>query len=561
MMDSSVVFMQLPSLSFPLPSPRRRLFIIGLGTFLAVSGAGTLSLRVGGSTAASTGAVRSNPTAVPPAVQSIKLPALAATPQPTKKPIKPPTSRFIRVGLATKSAPIALWSQFSMTITDSLQPGRKLTVKPRAIVTFFYGAYSGVTVLGQRWQGPLRIKTSAGVSSAWQSARVWGAGAPTHVSTNGDNPRWQRAYRGGFDISPQTFSFEPAKHRSALRVINVVPLEEYLKGVVPWEMNPSAPLEALKAQSICARSITLSKIALQRHTADGYDICDYDHCQGYSGTDNEKPRTTLAVAQTAGLVVWYRGRVADAVYGTNSGGITAAASDVWRGQPQPHLQSVRDFSPALHRATAQIVKPKMSEADWQRYCSQSLPTFARPGAAQFRVLASRRRTSSLFQPGDLPEFYRWTRAISPQELAEALGSRTAMEKVTEMRVLERAASGHIKRLLINGKPVKPEDSNNKSPLPGTQPLPSSIVLDGDSQIRAMLSGRLGSTTALPSSTFVVLPRRDAAGNLTAFVLKGAGWGHGAGMCQRGAQNRAAAGWNARRIINFYFRDVEVRKIA
>jgi SpoIID/LytB domain protein len=149
--------------------------------------------------------------------------------------------------------------------------------------------------------------------------------------------------------------------------------------------------------------------------------------------------------------------------------------------------------------------------------------------------------------------------IEPEELAQALASRTAMQTVTEMRVLDRAASGHIKRLLISGQPVKPEDSNNNPLPPGTQPLPSSIVLDGDSQIRAMLSGRLGSTTALPSSTFVVLPRRDKEGKLTAFVLKGAGWGHGAGMCQRGAQNRAAAGWNARQIINFYFRGVEVRK--
>ncbi len=76
----------------------------------------------------------------------------------------------------------------------------------------------------------------------------------------------------------------------------------------------------------------------------------------------------------------------------------------------------------------------------------------------------------------------------------------------------------------------------------------------------MFSGRLGSTTALPSSTFVILPQLNAQKQLQAFALRGAGWGHGVGMCQRGAQNRALAGWNARQILGFYYRDVELRKV-
>ena len=549
--------MRLPSLSFFSSSPRRRRCLIGFSALVAAISVATVAMRAGGTIPLVQTPVSPSravaPRAVKGAIRQIAKPAVA---QPTKKPLKPAaTSRFIRVGLAAKGAPIALWSQYAMTITDTLQPGRRLTIKPRDTVTFSAGAYTQVTVPGARWQGPLKIRTAAGVSTAWQAARVWGVGAPTHIATNGANPRWERAYRGGFEIAPQTFSFEPAKHRGALRLINIVPLEEYLKGVVPWEMNPSAPLEALKAQAICARSITLSKIALQRHTADSYDICDYDHCQGYSGTANERPATTRAVEQTAGLVVWYRGHVADAVYGTNSGGITAAAADVWRGSPQPHLQSVRDFLPTLHKATAQVVKANMTEADWARYCSQNLPGYARPAAAQFRAV----RRSSLFQAGDLPEFYRWTRVIKPRDLAQAMKDRARMATVTEMRVVERAASGHIKRLLISGPGN--ENAADVTRAPARDALASAaVLLDGDSQIRAMRSGRLGSTTALPSSTFVVLPQRDKQGRITAFVLKGAGWGHGAGMCQRGAQSRAAAGWDARRIINFYFRGVEVRKI-
>lgn len=117
-----------------------------------------------------------------------------------------------------------------------------------------------------------------------------------------------------------------------------------------------------------------------------------------------------------------------------------------------------------------------------------------------------------------------------------------MEVATTLRVLERAPSGHIKRLQIDGK-----DASGQSVW---------LTLRGDSEIRSILSQRLGSTTALPSSTFAIALRGAGEG----WFLKGAGWGHGAGMCQSGARHRAEAGQNARRIVQFYFRDVEVKRI-
>jgi SpoIID/LytB domain protein len=295
----------------------------------------------------------------------------------------------------------------------------------------------------------------------------------------------------------------------------------------------------------------MSKIAGGRHARDGFEICDYDHCQGYPGIENETARTSTAVEQTSGLVIYHNGQIADAVYGTNSGGITASSEDVWRGPPEPYLKTRRDF-PANSDA-ARVVKNRMSESDWVKYCTQNLDTFAQPSQSEIRALASRRarspRTAALFQENDLPEFYRWTRVVNPYDLAKAVGarSRVPMSYISQIRIGERAASGHIKKLVLVGHAV----ANNK--ITST----STVTLEGDSQIRAMISGRLGSTTALPSSTFVVIPRLDAQKRLTAFVLKGAGWGHGVGMCQRGAQNRALAGWNARRIIEFYYDDVKV----
>jgi peptidoglycan hydrolase-like amidase len=491
--------------------------------------------------------------AAPPLVKA----AVAQTPLSVPKPVRATPIRYVRAGLSTKGAPIQLMAKGAMTISDVAQPNRRLSVKPGEIATFTFGANARVAAGGREYSGPITIRTDGGNYPAWQMPRVWTSGNATRVSSDGKTPRWQRAYRGHFEIAPLAYSFEPATHKGALRLVNLVPLEEYLKGVVPWEMNAAAPLEALKAQAICARSETLSKIRTGRHAKDGFEICDYDHCQGYPGTENESERTSTAVEQTAGLALFYNGQIADAVYGTNSGGITASDQDVWRGAPDPYLQSRGDFSPQLHPAMAKVVKTTMSESDWVKYCTTNLPSFAQPSRAQIQELAARRakspRTAALYQPGDLPEFYRWSRVVSPVELAKVLSARykAPMNIVGEIKIEERAPSGRIKKLAIVGRQIQ----NGKT-------LKTSTVrLEGDSQIRALISGRLGSTTALPSSTFVVLPRYDAQKRLKDFVLRGAGWGHGVGMCQRGAQNRALAGWNARQILQFYYRDIELRQVS
>lgn len=499
----------------------------------------------------------SQPPSAPTMAQAALLPPELQKASPQPLPTLPePAEKTIRVGLSAKGAAFAVWSKQPLLITDAGQPGHTLSVKAEDKVSFASGAVARIAVPGQTgqfWSGPLQIRTSSGASGAWQRALVQRVGSGDDFvlfASDGANPRWGRPYRGALEIAPN-------------RAVNVVALEDYLKGVVPWEMSPSAPTEALKAQAICARSNLLAKMSGHRHSADGFDVCDFDHCQGYPGAANEKPASTLAVEQTRGMVLFYKGRVADAVYGTNCGGITASDDDVWRGKPTPYLRGVRDFSPKLHTTMAAIVKPTMSEDNWAAYCAQNLPAYAQPNTGQRQQLASRRATSrhtaQLFQADDLPEFYRWSRFIQPQALAQALSSQAAlkvkMDEVTEIRVLERSASGHIKRLAISGRSSA---LSSQSPV-GGQPV-ISVVLQGDSQIRGMLTGRLGSTTALPSSTFVALPQKDENGALAGWILKGAGWGHGVGMCQRGAQNHALAGWNAAQILQHYFTGAQVRTV-
>ncbi|MEO6906572.1 MAG: SpoIID/LytB domain-containing protein [Abditibacteriaceae bacterium] len=462
----------------------------------------------------------------------------------------------VRVGISTEKDTLQLWSNSKLLITDSTQPYRKMLIAPRSKVEFTKDVTpQQMKAYGTVLTGVVTISVDGKKFPAWQVVAVrpldWHEFI--RVSSNGESAQWARPYRGTFEITPQTYSFDPARHQNSLRVVNIVSMEDYLKGVVPWEMTSTAPLEALKAQAICARSETIHDMQGGRHRDDGFDMCDYDHCQGYPGTENENARSNAAVEQTAGYVLTYNGAIADAVYGTNSGGITADSTDVWRGPEVPYLRNVFDF--ASDSSITKIVKPNMTEADWAVYCTTNLPSFAQPTQADIDALAARRakssRVAALYQPGDLPDFYRWSRTITQPEILQALAPKMhpPVNIISELLILKRAASGHIKELQVVGK--WQEDGDVKST--------STLLIKGDGAIRSMLSGRLGSIVSLPSSTFVVSQQGDASGFPNAFVLKGAGWGHGVGMCQDGAAAHAKAGWSARQILLWYFQGVKITK--
>ena len=479
-----------------------------------------------------------------------------APPLPLPPPI--PAAQTIRVGLSTAGKPISIYAPTGLFLRDAAQPGRALRVAAGETAQFSLVAPTEVTIAGRKFRGSVGLSVAGRTSRGWSNVRILVLGdGPARVTSNGEGARYGRSYRGGFEIFPQQLPND--QRQGPLALVNVLAMEDYLKGVVPWEMDATSPPESLKAQAICARSETLNFRRTKRFAKGNFDICDYDACQGYPGMENEKPPTSRAVEATRGLVLWRGGAPADAVYGTNSGGITAAASDVWvTSGPVAYLQSVRDF-PA-NSPLSKIVKPNMTEADWIVYCSQSWPSYARPTDAERAQLAARRaksaRTAALYGPDDEPEFYRWKRFVSAPDAQTAFAAR-GFASVTGFEVLERAGSGHISQLKVSGLATP---TPGAALVPGKELAPLSITLVGDGAIRAMFSGKLGSTTALPSSTFVISPQTNAAGALSGWQLKGAGWGHGVGMCQRGAQNHALGGWDARRILNWYYRDVEVRKL-
>jgi stage II sporulation protein D len=139
-----------------------------------------------------------------------------------------------------------------------------------------------------------------------------------------------RAYHGAFVV-----------HRRGRRlsVVNVVPLEEYLRGVVGGEMPHRWSLAALEAQAVAARSYALAALKPRAR----FDLYADTRSQVYGGLAYESPRVDLAVERTAGRVVLWHGRVATTLFFSTSGGRTAAVRDVWpRAAALPYLRSVPD---------------------------------------------------------------------------------------------------------------------------------------------------------------------------------------------------------------------------
>jgi len=127
--------------------------------------------------------------------------------------------------------------------------------------------------------------------------------------------------------------------KGKLQAVDIVPLEAYLKGVVPSEMPSSWAPDALEAQAVAARSYALSNRAAAR----AYDVYADTRSQVYGGVAAEKPQTNAAVDATAGQVLLYNGQVASTLFSSSSGGRTAAVTEVFAGaKPVPYLVSVPD---------------------------------------------------------------------------------------------------------------------------------------------------------------------------------------------------------------------------
>lgn len=214
----------------------------------------------------------------------------------------------LRVGLASGRA--------SLTITPA---GGKATVQTGSSKTITLAANTAAAI---RWQDGAFLVGREKLRSEVLVIRP--AAKAGELSLDG------RRYRGALEL----------RHKGGgLTAVNIVPVDGYLRSVVPEEMPVDWPAEAIKAQSVAARSFALASRG--RHASEGYDLCTTTHCQLYTGTTAEKSASNAAIKATRGEVLTYGGKPIEALFHTDSGGMTENSEDVW-GSHVPYLRAAKD---------------------------------------------------------------------------------------------------------------------------------------------------------------------------------------------------------------------------
>lgn len=285
-----------------------------------------------------------------------------------------------------------------------------------------------------------------------------------------------------------------------LTVVNAVQMEDYLMGVVPREIGQLSPgmIEAAKAQAVAARTYSVAR--KERRVGLGFNFYADERDQVYGGVRAENEEVNRAVRETAGEILVYRGTPIDAYYHSTCAGQTAAIEEVWNERPRPYLSSVVDVNSATGQA-------------WDHTSSRFRWTTRWTGAQMTEIL---NRT-----------------------LADSLpAGRRTIGTLRDMRVLDRTPSGRVRTMRI-------ETSAGNFAV-------------GRDRVRWILltpEGRI-----LNSSKFDVRVVRNASGTVTEVVADGGGWGHGIGMCQVGARNRALAGQDYRQILLTYYVGAEIQDL-
>jgi SpoIID/LytB domain protein len=299
-----------------------------------------------------------------------------------------------------------------------------------------------------------------------------------------------RTYRGAIEVRASG---------TTMTVINHVPLEEFLLSLVPSEMPSGWPEEALKAQAVAARTETLNK--LSRHAADGYNVCASQHCAVYRGSGGEVEGPSRAVLATRGKVLLVEGKPLDTVYAGNCGGWGSSAGEIW-GSGSKELPAVCDFSGSA-----------------ESLCALGTPD---PGTRE-RLLFE--WTPAYCNKESDRAAYRWVRSFAREELAGWVARKLKFDGLES---------------------ITPGSSTSEGWL-------TSVKLAGASGTREVKKDSIRSVFMNCRSNNFIIERLPAAGTVPeTFLLIGAGWGHGAGMCQDGAYGMARAGKDYREILAHYY---------
>jgi SpoIID/LytB domain protein len=324
-----------------------------------------------------------------------------------------------------------------------------------------------------------------------------------------------------------------------LCALNILPVEAYLESVISSEMKATASLEFLKAHAVISRSWLMAQIEKRQkaeqeerdaffsyrktdtelvrwydredHTL--YDVCADDHCQRYQGiTKATSEQVKQAVDATRGIVLYYQGQICDARFSKCCGGVSEEFGTCWEDINKPYLKAVRDGVEGAEL-------PDLTNEENARKWIMTMPD-------AFCNTQNKKILSQILNNYDqeTDDFYRWAVQYTTQELSQLVASnlKEDLGEVLDLIPLSRGKSGRIYRLQIVG-------------------TKKSYVIGKELEIRRVLSD-----SHLFSSAFVVDKNYDR------FILHGAGWGHGVGLCQIGAAVMGEQGYNYKQILQHYY---------
>ena len=344
-------------------------------------------------------------------------------------------------------------------------------------------------------------------------------------------------YNGGFQYA--------RRGGALLTVANMIEVEDYIKGVIPYEMANNWPIEALKAQALCARTFAMYyAVRAPRHASYGVDMCTTTCCQVYRGRNLANERTDQAVEETAGRYITHEGLPVQTFYYSSNGGASESVENVWF-DPLPHLRGVRD----------------PFEADIASGISG----------------------------------YHWERSFTPADLAQRLRNRGhSVSNIASMRVSEYTPTGNVlsvtftdnsgrsvtlSRLtqinnVLGVRSLRFDVGNSRwqaggihanSPAQAISSNTGFSTIDGNGVVAPVTGGTIHAITGSGNIGIVTGggSASSSGGSGTGlingvFTIRGTGWGHSVGMSQWGAYSQALHhGRSYEDIIHFYFTGVEI----
>ncbi len=360
---------------------------------------------------------------------------------------------------------------------------------------------------------------------------------------------WERKEKQRF-----THSLKLIKDNGKITAINIVPIEKYLMSVISSEMSAKCSMQMLKATAVVSRSWLLAQIEksksiksehtnykseyqsedelikwYDREDHKLFDVCADDHCQRYQGvTKMTSEAARKAVEQTAGVVLIEDDNILDARFSKACGGISESFENVWEPVIHKSLTAVFDYKFIADDFDNNFAK----EENAVKWIKGNPPAFCNTNDPKIlnQIL--------LDYDQETKDFYRWKVNFTQEQISDLIKRKSGIDfgLIKDLIPIERGFSSRIIKLKIVG-------------------TKKTLTIGKELEIR-----RTFSETHLYSSAFFVEKSGEFDGVPEKFILRGAGWGHGVGLCQIGAAVMAEQGYQFDEIVTHYFKNAKLKKI-